>query len=41
MDVAHRPQLFIRRKHMNWTAVIITALICITIVFLSAIGSDK
>jgi len=26
---------------MNWTAVIITALICVTIAFLAAIGSDK
>ena len=41
MDVAHRSQLLIRRENMNWTAVVITALICVTIAFLAAIGSDK
>ena len=30
-----------KEENMNWTAVVITALICVTIAFLAAIGSDK
>lgn len=41
MDAADWPQLSIGGVKMNWTAVVITALICVTIAFLGTTGNKK
>ena len=41
MDVAHRPQLSIGDVKMNWTVVTVTALICLTLAFMVAVGDKR
>ena len=40
MDAADWPQLSIRGVKMNWTVVTVTALVCLTLAFMVAVG-DK
>lgn len=40
MDAANWPQLLVGGIKMNWTVVTVTALVCLTLAFMVAVG-DK
>lgn len=41
MDVADWPQLSIGGVKMNWTVVTVTAIVCLTLAFMVAVGDKK
>ena len=41
MDAADWPQLSIGVVKMNWTVVTVTALVCLTLAFMVAVGDKR
>lgn len=41
MDVANWPQLLVGGIKMNWTVVTVTALVCLTLAFMAAVGDKR
>lgn len=41
MDAADWPQLSIGGAKMNWTVVTVTAIVCLTLAFMVAVGDKK
>lgn len=41
MDAANRSQLFIGGIKMNWTVVTVTAIVCLTLAFMVAVGDKR
>lgn len=41
MDAANWPQLLVGGIKMNWTVVTVTALVCLTLAFMVAVGDKR
>ena len=41
MDAADWPQLSIGGVKMNWTVITVTALVCLTLAFMVAVGDKR